>query len=316
MESKEDLLNNLQNLYLRLSRLFEKNKKNFCGICHSCCTYIFEHGVCDIEYEYIRRYLQEKDDFQNAGKFRDYIRKKRNLYGELLYTECPLYDKDKKGCSIYTARPYSCRVFGLYGRIPPPPFCTFREYSIIYSSKNFYDIAPLSKEFFEIKSLYEILTADTPEKKAERYYTLAIHFYYRDNLDKAKKFLEMAIETDLTHSQSHYQLALFYYEKDNLEKAILKTEEALIYEPENINMRINLGLFLTKNREYLKAKEVFLYVLDKEPLNKMVLSGLGNIFFLTGDFESASMYCQKALNVDSEFEIAKIILNQFSKGQT
>jgi tetratricopeptide (TPR) repeat protein len=305
MDTKEELLEKLGLFYHKLSLLFEKSKKNFCGSCRSCCTYVLTHGVCEIEYQYIDLYLDKHNRSGEGKKFRDYINKKRNMDGQLIYTGCPLYNS---GCSIYPVRPYSCRTYGLYGRVPSPPFCAFRDFTIIYPPKDFYNIVPLAADFFEIKSFYDILMTYDMIEKAEKYYNFALHLYYRGNIDKSEIFLRVALLVNPSHSQACYQLALIYYSKGNTFEAVKLTEKALSYDPCNLTIKLKLGLFLTKLNEYSNAKKIFLQILEEEPLNKMALLGLGNIFFISGNTEDARKYCLEALKLDPYLEMALTIL--------
>lgn len=310
MVTKEGLLEKLGRCYYRLSLLFEKSKKNFCGSCHSCCTCVLTHGVCEMEYQYINLYLDKHNRLHEGRTFRDYINKKRGVDGQLIYTECPLYNDCR--CSIYPVRPYSCRTYGLYGRIPVPPFCVFRDFTIIYRPKDFYNIVPEAAEFFEIKSFYDILITDNLTEKAEKYYNFALHLYYRGNIDKAEIFLTDALETDPSHSQAFYQLALIYYDKGNIFEAAKLTEKALSCDPRNVTIKLKLGLFLTKLNEFSRAKNIFLQILEEEPLNKMALLALGHMSFISGNSEDARIYCTKALEVDPYLEMALVMLKNLS----
>jgi tetratricopeptide (TPR) repeat protein len=307
METKEELLKGLEEIYLKLSLIFEKSKKNFCGSCRNCCTYVLTHGVCDIEYEYIKSHI---GNIREAENFRDYINKKRHPDGTIMYKACPFYDYSSGGCSIYLVRPYSCRTYGLYGQIPPPPFCTFSQYTIIYPADEFYNILPMAKDFFNLKSLYEIITAPAEKEKAEKCYKFSLHLFYRDNMERAEEFLKQTILYNPAHGQAYYQLAILYYNRGNINRAITFTEESLKYETNNSDIKIKLALFLTRACEYSRAKELFSQVVEKDPLNKMGLLGLGNIFFITGDYEAAKEYCYKALQLDPHMKMAELILNQ------
>ncbi|MEQ8188215.1 MAG: tetratricopeptide repeat protein [Candidatus Eremiobacterota bacterium] len=306
MVTREELFDRLEGCYNKLSLLFEKSKKNFCGSCHSCCTCVLTHGVCEIEYQYIDLYLDKNNRTGETKKFRDYINKKRSTDGQIIYNGCPLYDDC--GCSVYPVRPYSCRTYGLYGRIPVPPFCAFRDFTITYKAKDFYNTVPLASEFFEIKSLYDILITENLAEKAEKYYNFALHLYYRGNIDEAEKHLGNAIYTDPSHSQAYYQLALIYYDKGNIFQAIDLTEKALSRDPCNLTITLKLALFLTKINETSRAETIFLRILEEDPFNKMALLGLAHIALHSGNIERCREYCIKTLDVDPYLEMARTML--------
>ena len=316
MEEKEELFKRLKKIYIKLGNLLDRGGKNFCGTCRQCCTYNFLHGVCAIEYDYIDKYLRKKGNSEGGRQFKDYIRKKRTVDGKLLYRGCPLYDEEKKGCSIYPARPYSCRLYGLYGQITPPLYCSHREFTIIYPRNKLYEVSPMATEFFEVKTLYEILLAGTGKEKSEKYYTMAVHKYYRDNPEKSIHFLELAVKEDRKNSEAYYQMALYYYNKNNLDKAINILYKALKYSSENLNLKINLGLFLMQTGELSKAAEEFISVLDKNPENTMALTAMGNLSLIAGNMAMAEKYCKKALEISPSMGLAGKILEKIENQKT
>jgi len=310
MPTKEELLKKLEQIYSELGKSFDRGGKNFCGECSYCCTYNFLHGVSLLEYEYIYIYLERLGMGRKAWEFRDYIRKKRTVRGELIYTGCPLYDEEKKGCSIYTARPYSCRIFGLYGDIPPPLYCSYRDFAILLPAGHFCAMAPMAKELFEIKTLYEVITAKTGEEKADRYYTLGVNQYYRADPHGALPWLEKAIEENPGHKDALYQIAIYYYALGDRGTATKSIREALKYEEKDINLRLHLGLFLMEQGKFDEAKEEFIRVLDINPQNTMALTAMGNFFFTAGNMEKAEVYCKKALEINPSMEMAWLILKK------
>ena len=147
----KELFKELEKIHSKLSNLFDTSDKNFCQYCHFCCTHLIKQGVNPIEYDYLR--LKLKDKKHKVQSFEDYINKKTNSKDELLYKRCPFYSDSKKGCSIYNIRPVSCRFYGRYSIIPPPLFCSFHGWTVIYPVREFYQIVPFIKDFIELKNL-------------------------------------------------------------------------------------------------------------------------------------------------------------------
>jgi len=222
----DEVFSKLENLYAEASLLFDKGGKNFCGECYSCCTPTTIQGISQIEYDYIERILKkEKKEFL-ARIFKDYIRKKRDIKGNLLYERCPLYDLQKRGCSIYSFRPFSCRFYGLYSPEPPPLFCVFHDRVVIYSVRHLYSTVPFVKSFLELRNLYNILIAELPEEKVQNLYQMGYDLYFQGEVEKSEKYLKEALKIDPAYWKAKFQFSQLYYSRGEMEEAILQAESA------------------------------------------------------------------------------------------
>ncbi|HPZ09677.1 MAG TPA: tetratricopeptide repeat protein [Candidatus Eremiobacteraeota bacterium] len=308
-----DFFARLEEIYSKAARLLDRGGKNLCSPCRFCCTYFLIHGVSQIEYDYIEMKLNEEGRGDSGKIFKDYIRKKRNLYGKLIYEGCPLYDSDKMGCSIYTFRPYSCRFFGFYSPVPEFLFCPFHRYSITYSVKNFYNIVPLAKEFLELRNSYNIYKSETVKEKVEALYQMGYDLYFQGNKENAEIYLLEALLLDPNHWKSHFQLSQIYYFRGEISRAINSAEFALKKDHHNIDIKIHLSLLYLQENRIKDSSDMILEVLSKEGENKIALGILSYLLYLAGNRESSYIYCQRALSLDPHMPVANTVLKLLSE---
>lgn len=299
----------LEKIYSKAAELLDRGKKNFCSPCRFCCSRFLLHGVSQIEYDNIKIKLKEEGREDKAKDFRDYIQKKRDLQGELIYEGCPLYNTERMGCSIYSFRPYSCRYYGFYSPVPELLFCAFHGYSIIYSVKNFYDIVPLAKEFLELRNEYNIFTAKTDEERVEALYQAGYDLYFQDNREKSLPYLLKAIAIDPCHWKSNFQLSQLYYSTGNLEESINFAESALKRVPHNIDIKIHMSLLYILQNRIIESGNLILDILSEDGENKIALSIMSYLFYLSGKTEEAYIYSQKALSLDSTLPMANRVMD-------
>jgi uncharacterized protein len=149
----------LRNLYAKLDiKLI--NEKNICSNCYKCCTAAARQRVSAIEKEYIKEYLKEKGFPVNLIEdYEKFLDDRKNLYDRCAVNIlCPFYDTEKKGCFIYPARPYSCRIYGNFSmnRDDLPKECSYRKITKIYSDKDLLKIVPYSEDYASIGSAYTV----------------------------------------------------------------------------------------------------------------------------------------------------------------
>jgi len=310
--TKEEIFSELEKLYEKASLFFDKGGKNFCGECYSCCTPTTIQGISQIEYDYIERiFRKEKKEFL-ARIFKDYIRKKRDIKGNLIYERCPLYDLQRRGCSIYSFRPFSCRFYGFYSPEPPPLFCVFHDRVVIYSVRHLYSTVPFVKSFLQLRNLYNILIAELPEEKVQNLYQMGYDLYFQGEVEKSEKYLKEALRIDPYCWRAKFQLSQLYYGRGEMEKALLQAESANI-DTENNEIKLHLAL-LYLHCSFIEKSLVFIEkILSKEPENAVALGIMAFIFYLRGNIEGAIEYSQKALHGDRDLPIAKKVLEMLVK---
>jgi Fe-S-cluster containining protein len=148
-------------LYEEINAHFPTSDGNLCGSCNMCCTSNASQGVTGLEFDYVEEFLLRAG--RDAGKvdnFKNYIHKTEPP-GPEGPRRCPLYNAETSGCSIYSARPLSCRTFGYFiregntGLIPPG--CTLRERTVTYTDETFASLLPFAMPFYSLVYEYESL---------------------------------------------------------------------------------------------------------------------------------------------------------------
>lgn len=148
-------------LYEDINTHFPPSEGNLCGSCHRCCTSEASQGVSALEFDYVEEFLLRAGrDSREVDALRNYIHKV-DPPGPEGSRRCPLYDVETSGCSIYIARPLSCRAFGYFiregntGLIPPG--CALRELTITYTDETFASLLPFAMPFYSLVYEYENL---------------------------------------------------------------------------------------------------------------------------------------------------------------
>lgn len=148
----------LKLLYDEIDGYLPQHDGNPCKSCNMCCTSLASQGVSLLELDYIEEFLTRKET--PAATLLDFIYyvSKKNVYssGSLL---CPFYDKDWGGCSIYLARPLSCRTFGYFIREENldliPSSCFLKKTTKIYTDETFPLLLPFTLPFYTLVNNYE-----------------------------------------------------------------------------------------------------------------------------------------------------------------
>ena len=308
MYTDKEIFKKLEEIYSKAAYLFDRGGKNFCGNCYFCCTTHIVQGISRIEYDYMQKKLEEEGKGRTIKVLKDYIRKKRDLKGDLFFEICPLYNREKGGCSIYTFRPFSCRFYGYYAPVPPPLFCPYNKRTIIYSVESLYKTVPLVKSFLEIKNLYNIYMSTSQEDKAKNLYQMGYDLYFQGETEKAEVYLKEALQLKPDCWRSKFQLSQLYYNKGDINEAINMAESA-DKDKKNKDVKIHLALLYLHINSIKEAADLVIDVLDENEEDKIALSIMSHIFYMGGNKKKAFHFCRKALLLDPSIPLANTVLN-------
>lgn len=130
----------------------------------------------------------------------------------------------------------------------------------------------------------------------------AIILWKRNDLPGAIEKMESVYNTGYRSTVLYQTLGLFYILSGDNEKAKSFMDEAMEYNSDDISIRDNLGFLYIKMGEYEKAKEIY----DKifEDANPNFIEAFYNYACAlehTGDLEKAQSYYQKALGCPERF---------------
>ena len=109
--------------------------------------------------------------------------------------------------------------------------------------------------------------ADTKDVQYIVYYNLGVIYYYINNLEMAKDYVNKASEIETTE-ELNYLLAEIYAKDKDYEKAIEKYEALILSNPQNIDYTINLANIYVINKQFLKARKVIKNHIQNNPKDK------------------------------------------------
>ncbi len=149
----------MKNLYKKLDTKLT-GEENICRDCYKCCTAAARQTVSAVEQAYIKKYLMEhKLSLTLMDDYEKFLNDRQNLYDKSVHNIlCPFYDRDKKHCVIYPARPYSCRIYGNFSvsKEDLPAKCAYKKTTTIYNEKNLFKTVPCSEDYASIAAAYKI----------------------------------------------------------------------------------------------------------------------------------------------------------------
>jgi len=130
----------------------------------------------------------------------------------------------------------------------------------------------------------------------------AIILWKRNDLDGAILKMEEVYNTGY-RSTVHYQtLGIFYLLNNNLEKAKSFIEEAVEYNSDDASIMDNLGLLYIKQGDYENAKKVYEELFEKSnPTFIEAHYNYATVLEHLGDWDNACQYYKKALGCPERF---------------
>jgi len=135
------------------------------------------------------------------------------------------------------------------------------------------------------------------EAAAAQYYQLGARYFRAGSYDLARDRLERALEFDPKMAIAHSVLALTYQELDVPRLAKQHFEQAVRYEPNNINVRNTYAVFLCQQREFDEARKQFERVI-KIPENddpELMMTNAGVCSVQEPNLVEAEKYFRRAL---------------------
>ncbi|MBT6325541.1 MAG: tetratricopeptide repeat protein, partial [Bdellovibrionales bacterium] len=207
----------------------------------------------------------------------------------------------------------------------------------------------------QIKKAYKLLNKCEKKNKGQgifSYFKGKISVNQNDKVS-AKKFFKQSLKVDPSYYQSVLAIGFLSEEKEKFEDAakvyknfleknpdhfivlsrfvqvlfvLQKYEEVLGYaerlsllDPEDISLKVKLGVLYTDAARYKEAKKIFEHVLEKHPDSEKVLYYLGALNQQTGFFDQSIEYYMKIKPVsslfhDSNLQISKMLQVQALTG--
>ncbi|MBA92683.1 MAG: hypothetical protein CMJ43_18575 [Phyllobacteriaceae bacterium] len=185
----------------------------------------------------------------------------------------------------------------------------------VQSLKNFIAANPKNKEsaaaWYYLARVQQqtgkLKTAEASFKKAldlqKSFYQAALAlgrmYEAQEKTSEALKLYESFYE-NYQHQEIASRMATIYLKKEKYKEAIPYLEMIRAADPNDLNVRVKLGLVRMEMKEYPKAIEIFEEILEKNPGSERVLYYLGSLYEEMGDYENAIAHLKK-IDHESQF---------------
>lgn len=310
---REQLFRQLELLYSRLDAELATagSESNSCGRCRECCRGrgLSLHNITELELEFLAARVGEA----KIETFREFSR--RDGAVEL----CPYFDEEIWGCGVYSARPFSCRLFGHYRREDQalPEVCVFSGQEKIFARGAYYKTVPeaislrdLVRRFWPYQqTLAQVETAHSESLSLEE---------GEDALDRAlalqaegrlQQALETLAESDLEEiPYVMYCLALILEGLGFHEEAARALRQALEEVPGLTVLRFRLACNLATLKRFDQAAAEAEAIFSESPTHSDAGALLGGCYFAVGKVEQARDVLLQVLNHNPEHSAARNML--------
>lgn len=296
----------LQELYSELGRRSEDSPTagNPCGECFSCCQAknIRSHRVSALELDF----LEESVGKEKTDRFRDYIARKKDGEGKLLYDSCPNYES---GCTVHLYRPYSCRMYGVFrtDRQRLIAHCVFQDSVKVLPHKQERELLPGNITLQKLMVDYLLSSGTTDELREVDFQehesdpaSLGTYYLSLSEFEKAAQVLEGVVKDDPHNPLYLWELAQAYESLDRREEALTHLLTATQLEPSNATYLLGLAnclFFLGRPQE---AANPYFRVTQLNPKHVSAHGMLGVCLFNLGLWKEASMLFDATLELETE----------------
>ena len=145
---------------------------------------------------------------------------------------------------------------------------------------------------------------------AHSYILQIIYGYSSKNefMPKAKEAAEKALALDDNLAEAHFSLALVRWTEFDFVGAEEEYKLAIKLNPKNAGIRHNYSYLLSAMGKHNEAIQEANTAQDLEPVNPVMLRGLGWVYYFAREYDLAIKECHKCLEIDPRQNFAYIIL--------
>ncbi len=143
----------------------------------------------------------------------------------------------------------------------------------------------------------------------DAYYYMGVYYYKINNIEQASKCYEKSISLDFEQAETHLNLGNCYADMNLHEKAIEEYDISYSIDNSSVDALYNKALVLSETKNYTMAIETLLYLDEIERNNIENMTIIAELYLEIQDFESATMWIDKCLLLDSNDLSAKKLSN-------
>ncbi|MBS0233696.1 MAG: tetratricopeptide repeat protein [Proteobacteria bacterium] len=141
---------------------------------------------------------------------------------------------------------------------------------------------------------------------------LGLIAYKRQDLENAVDCIRRSLSIRADYHEAWLNLAIILGEAHRSREAIEACRECLVLQPENPEPHAVLGNLLRVAEKDAEAIAAYVSALQLKPEQPLVLARLGELHLKSGEIETASAHCKRALELDPALEEARILDRRIS----
>jgi len=181
--------------------------------------------------------------------------------------------------------------FLLATKILPAKAIAHKNLGHAYSDSKQYE-----KAIASFKKAYELDPTDM-----ESFYSIGSSYYdlkdYEATITEITKFIEKSDPSTPTYYKALFLLAVSYDVLDKPEMALKTYKSALEKDPENINLKFNIGRLFIKREDWNNALEMFSAVFENNPEDQPSCRSMGECYLGLEKWADAVKYLKKATDL-------------------
>lgn len=129
------------------------------------------------------------------------------------------------------------------------------------------------------------------------------------NFPAADKSYNKILSQIPNHADSLHYLGLSKYQQGKSNEAIMLINSAISYNPNDIEMQLNMALILSEIRQFRIARDIYIKIVTAAPNLSIVHNNLSQIYNKLGEESSYVYHCNKAYELDPD---NPIIMNAYA----
>ena len=136
--------------------------------------------------------------------------------------------------------------------------------------------------------------------RAQTYSSIASVYLHTKEIDKAKEYLNKAVEFDSTDMKTLLNLSILYSQEKNYEEANIQLRTILEIEPSNTSALQMLAQNLDASGNAEEAEIIYQKALEADPDNANLVYNLGVIYLKAEEYEKAEEMFIKSLTLNPD----------------
>jgi tetratricopeptide (TPR) repeat protein len=175
-----------------------------------------------------------------------------------------------------------------------------------YSAKDYFEKGQNAekKDDFELAKKYYQMAIQEDSSHTDSYNFLGVLYGKMGDLDKSIFNLKKAIEIDPVYHNALVNVGISYGRQNDLKSAFHAFDKAISINPNGIDAYLNKGIFLKNSGNMDGAIDTFNHVISLDRENKESYLNLGDIFAEIGNYEKAIIAYQEAIKIDNKYTSA------------